>query len=278
MLFTILAVLTAMRFVMYGVMAQPPTWTKPSNGATITLDASDNTACDNVATINADSGDGSTVSYSVPSQTPDGGFAIAYDGNTGEYNLKCTLATIIASSATSYSVTLRATNSGVSVDRSVTITVSNLVASTASTAAPTAATTAATAASNHPPVFNKNSYTYTICKTSSGLDNGVTLTSVTVTDADAGQTLTFTISVTYLTMNGQNIQVANKQAILDLADGEYTLVVTAQDNGSPAQASSATLTVTITSDEAKCSCPNHVSSLALLAAGLAVLIMLTYMN
>ncbi|XP_053407773.1 uncharacterized protein LOC128559603 [Mercenaria mercenaria] len=77
-----------------------PIW---STGSTHSLNQDDSTACDAVTALSATSSDCTAVSYSLVSESPSGGFSVT--GST----LSCDLASI---SASSYTVFIRANNTG----------------------------------------------------------------------------------------------------------------------------------------------------------------------
>ncbi|XP_053406642.1 uncharacterized protein LOC128559346 [Mercenaria mercenaria] len=107
--------------VIIEVATNSPTWTTSSPVSIAS------TACNGastVTTLNADSGDSSTVLYSIVSQTPtDGGFAIT-DHFSGNKILTCTQASVA-----SYVVVLRATHdggNGLHADLTLTITFTDI--------------------------------------------------------------------------------------------------------------------------------------------------------
>ncbi|XP_053407770.1 protein dachsous-like isoform X2 [Mercenaria mercenaria] len=88
-----------------------PTW---STGTSHSLNKGDSTACDAVTTLSATSSDCTAVTYSFQSESPSGGFSVT--GNT----LSCDLASITASS---YTVVVRATNTGDGANSDLTLTI-----------------------------------------------------------------------------------------------------------------------------------------------------------
>ncbi|XP_053407782.1 protocadherin-like protein [Mercenaria mercenaria] len=189
----------------------PPNWiTSASHSVT-------SSACTtSVTTLSADSGDSSTVLYSLESESPNGGFTVD-DDIFGNKILKCVQASITVAS---YEVVVRATHdggNGLHADLTLTITFTDVASG---------------------PTWTSG--------TSYSLDKNV------CTACDAVATLAATssdsTSVTYSFVSGSGFSVSGSTlscTITSLSASSHTVVVRAQNTGDSATTDQ-TLTVTVT--------------------------------
>ncbi|XP_053406641.1 protocadherin Fat 4-like [Mercenaria mercenaria] len=200
-----------------------PTW---STGASHLLIKGDSTACDAVTTLSATSSDCTAVTYSVQSESPSGGFSVT--GST----LSCVLASITASS---YTVVVRATNTGDGANSDLTLTITPAEAPVFVKPSPNAA---------------DDNHTITLLETVQADETVLTLTA---TDADTDDaTLTFNMDASaaptrqLFEINGRELKVKASVAN-DYFDAEkdgvvlqYPIILEVSDGGT-----STTLSTTI---------------------------------
>ncbi|XP_045179354.2 cadherin-7-like [Mercenaria mercenaria] len=117
---------------------------------------------------------------------------------------------------------------------------------------------------NEAPTFTSTSFTACVADASTA---GQSVTTLTATDQDIGDTITYSIASGDtngdFTFSGSELQVSSGKTLDMSSTATYTLVIHAVDDGSPAETGSTTLTVTVGS----CSS----------ATALAVSIMMTLM-
>ena len=169
---------------------------------------------------------GQTGTYSIQAGNTGGAFAI--DASNGNITV-ADHTQLNATTLPQYSLTVRVTDNGspqLFGEATITIDVSH---------------------PNQPPVVNPASFTVP-----EGSANGTVVGTVTSTDSDAGQTLTYSIEAGNsggafgIDPTSGAISVANHNALDFETKPTYALTVRATDNGTPAKHGEATVTVTVT--------------------------------